>query len=221
MKKLYTIIILTLIVGFAKSQTLNGDYLDINNVKAPIAADGGLFQYGTSGTEVPIGSGKTTLYSSALWIGGYDAGGQLKMAAQTYRQNGNDFFPGPIDTTGTYGAAYNTTYNRVWKIRQCDIQTYFDWAAFGNGANPLLTGGNFAALDAINTWPAFNMNGEPLAPFYDYNGDGQYDPTTGDVPMIKGDEAIFFVYNDARGTHTESGGGIIGIEVQGMANAYS
>ncbi len=222
MKKQITIIILTLIVMNGKSQVLNGNYLDINNVKAPVAADGGLFQYGTSGTQVPKGSGKTTLYSSALWLGGYDSGGQLKMAAQTYRQNGNDFFPGPIDSTGTYGAAYDATWNRVWKIKQCDIQTYYDWITVGGiGPNPLLNANDSAAMETINNWPAFNMYGAPLAPFYDYNGDGQYDPAAGDVPKIKGDEAIFFVYNDARGPHTESGGSIIGIEVQGMAYAYS
>ena len=42
--------------------------------------------------EVPIGSGKNSIYSGALWIGGFDQAGRLKVAAQTYRQGGsNDF----------------------------------------------------------------------------------------------------------------------------------
>ena len=54
------------------------------------------------------------------------------------------------------------------------------------------------------------------------NGDGVYDPIgSGDYPLIKGDQAIFFVYNDAKGTHTETGGLPLGVEIQGMAYAYS
>ena len=32
-------------------------------------------------------------------IGGVDAGGQLKVAAMTYRQGGSDFWTGPLNTT--------------------------------------------------------------------------------------------------------------------------
>ena len=220
MKKQILILLLAIISWSTQAQTLNGNYLDINNVKAQVAADGGLFQYGNNGTEVPIGSGKTTLYSSALWIGGYDAGGNLKLAAQTYRQTGNDFFPGPILPSGNYNAAYDSTWNRVWKVKQCDIVAYKNWFTAGQiGSNPLIN--DSAALEAIMNWPAFASAGQTLAPFYDFNGDGFYDPTTGDVPLIKGDEAIFFVYNDARGAHTETGGAALGVEIQGMAYAYS
>src|ERR1044071_5372506 len=36
--------------------------------------------------EVPIGSGKHSLFAGGLWIGGVDALSNLHIAAQTYRQ---------------------------------------------------------------------------------------------------------------------------------------
>src|ERR1035437_404145 len=217
MKK-FTLIISMIYTGFSSiAQSTVGDFLDINNIKAQINADGG-FGNGTSpALEAPKGSGKSTIFMGNLWIGGYDAGGQLKTAAQTYRQTGTDFFPGPIDTTGIYGAAYDSTYNRVWKINKCDIDLYFNWISGGGmGANPVSVG----AMDVINSWPAYNMYGQVLAPYFDYNGNGMYDPAQGDYPLIKGDQSIFFVYNDAKGLHTESGCTHIGVEIQGMAYAY-
>ncbi len=225
MKKIYTIIILTFMVGNAKSQTqFNYNYLDINNVKACFSADGINF-YSTNQAnqlfyEVPINSGKQTLFSNSLWIGGYDAGGQLKISAGTYRQMGYDFYPGPIDTTGTYGSAFDSTWNRVWKVKQCDIDAYSSWYAAGHvGANPLIN--DSVALEAITNWPAFNMYGQPLASFTDNNTDGAYNIADGDVPLIKGDEAIFFVFNDAEAPHTETTGMPLGIEIQGLAYAHS
>jgi hypothetical protein len=42
---------------------------------------------------------KHSLFSGAIWIGGRDNGGNLKLAAMTYRQRGSDFWPGPLETT--------------------------------------------------------------------------------------------------------------------------
>ena len=41
--------------------------------------------------EIPKGSNKNSMFAGALWIGGVDDGGNLKVAAMTYRQGGNDF----------------------------------------------------------------------------------------------------------------------------------
>ena len=63
--------------------------LDINNVRARILNGGDMWwdlvinpHY-----EVPKGSGKHSMFSGSIWIGGLDAGNQLKLAAQKYRQN--------------------------------------------------------------------------------------------------------------------------------------
>lgn len=225
MKKIILLVVALINFVFTNAQTVAGSYLDINNVKAGINADGGLFWDNTNSIfEVPNGSGKRTIYASALWMGGYDSVGQLHLAGQTYRQTGSDFFPGPIDTTGIYGNTYDATWNRVWKINKCAIDAYENWILQGSiGSNPLLSGNtaDTAAMEVITNWPAFNMFGQPLAPFVDVNSDGVYDPSSGDVPLIKGDQAIFFVYNDARGTHTQTGGLPLGVEIRGMAYAFS
>lgn len=36
----------------------------------------------------------TVIYAGALWMGGTDVNGQLKLAAVKFRQDGNDFWPG-------------------------------------------------------------------------------------------------------------------------------
>ncbi len=83
------------------------DYLDINNVKARFNSAGDKFWDMTSKAEfeVPKGSGASSLFAGSIWIGGYDAGHQLKMAAQTYRQTGNDFWPGPLTSTASINSA--------------------------------------------------------------------------------------------------------------------
>ena len=222
MKKLVFIIAAFTGILSANSQIINGDDLDINNVKAKINSDGSLFNdYGSSftqGFEVPKGSGRHTIFAGNLWIGGFDAGSTLKIAGQTYRQTGTDFFPGPLTSSATTVAATMAAFNKVWKLNKCDIDTYINWFYAGMpGANPT----DSTAMNTILNWPAVSPSGLPLAPYFDFNGDGIYDPNGGDYPLIKGDQAIFFVYNDKGNIHTETGGTPIGIEIQGMAYAYS
>src|SRR5688572_4932623 len=74
--------------------------LDINNVRARLMTGGDMWwDNGTSQAryEVPKGSLKSSLFAGSVWIGGFDPQRQLKVAAQTYRQSGNDYWPGPLD----------------------------------------------------------------------------------------------------------------------------
>src|SRR5690606_10962442 len=64
---------------------------------------------------------------------------------------------------------------------------------------------------------------ESLAPFVDVDQDGIYNPYKGDYPAICGDECIFFVFNDAKGPHKETGMPALyrlGFEVRGMAYVF-
>src|SRR5438552_612405 len=71
--------------------------LAINNVRTTILAGGDMWwNLSSARYEIPINGKKHSLFAGSLWIGGLDAGGQLKVAAMTYRQNGNDFWPGPL-----------------------------------------------------------------------------------------------------------------------------
>ncbi len=203
-------------VPFGSVNTNNFKALDINNVKAGIANRGDMhWNVGGGGNalyEVPKGSGKNSNHASALWIGGLDNGGQLHGAAQTYRQSGNDFWPGPLDTiTATIDTVTSLNYDKIWKVSYTDINTFIN--AFNSGS--------VVATPDMLSWPAHGTgnNSRNLAPFVDHNNDGVYNPNDGDYPKIKGDQALYFIFNDKLAAHSTSYTPM-GIEVQGMAYAY-
>src|SRR4051812_46594053 len=102
MKKKSTTTFCISIAAFIINSIVNAQtfsLLDVNNIKARVNSDATLFDNMTAGKcsfEVPKGSGLNTIFISDLWIGGKDEGNSLHLAAQTYRQNGTDFFQGPI-----------------------------------------------------------------------------------------------------------------------------
>src|SRR5690625_6568324 len=84
--------------------------MSINNVRARLLAGGDVWWNLTDGKyivpKVEPGSGLpevSSIFAGAVWLGGYDPAGNLKLAAQQYRNsNANDFWPGPLDPeTGT------------------------------------------------------------------------------------------------------------------------
>lgn len=77
--------------------------LEFNDVSAIIETGGRMFQQtgaqGNAGYEVPrteLGNGPKAIYSGSLWMGGKDLSGQLKLAALCFRQDGSDFWAGPL-----------------------------------------------------------------------------------------------------------------------------
>ena len=138
--------------------------LDINNIKVGLNAGGDI-----GSVEAPKGGGAHSIYAGNLWIGGFDAGNVLHVAAQTYRQTGNDFWPGPLDTINVVcpiAVSTSPQWNRVWKINQTTIDS-FKLGLFQTVPQIILD------------WPG-NGSGQQthnLAPYYDMNGDGNVDLT--------------------------------------------
>lgn len=207
-------------ISIANAQTF--EYLDINQVKARVNSGGDLHwnpATGNSGYECPKGSGKTWGTTASIWMGGLDVGGQLHLAAQTYHQSGVDFWPGPLTTSGaTTNSTTVNQYNRVWKLNKTDIDDFLTNFANGNVQN-----GSFTPTADLLSWPA---NGDisqnydsQLAPYMDVDGDAIYNPMAGDYPIIKGDQAIYTIFNDAYQLH-QSAGKILGAEIHLMAYAY-
>ncbi|MDX5321605.1 MAG: hypothetical protein LPK45_10775, partial [Bacteroidota bacterium] len=204
----------------------------MNNVRARILNGGDMWwdlnsvaRYEIPKVTDPNGIRKNSMFAGAIWVGGVDVGGNLKMAAMTYRQSGSDYFPGSLDTaTGEIERSRCSHYDKVWKINREDIEkTVIDFTT---------------ATDDISTWPAHGDQsfGEPryLAPFFDANKDGSYDPTSGDYPILddtrpddqnrpedQPDQMLYFVYNDKGNIHSETGGIPIGLELQTIAFAFS
>lgn len=219
-----TLLILAgLSISIANAQTF--EYLDINQVKARVNSGGDLHWDPSSGNfdgyECPKGSGKQWGGPASLWIGGVDAGGQLKIAAQTYRQAGVDFWPGPLTTSSaTTNSATVNQYNRVWKLNKTDIDDFITNYANGNVQN-----GSFIPAADLLSWPGngdISQNQDVLlAPFADLNGDNIYDPMgAGEYPLIKGDQAIYTIFNDNYLPHQNTGAPAIGLEIRLMAYAY-
>ncbi len=145
--------------------------------------------------NVPRFSDVSSIWSSAIWLGGYDRQGNLYAAAQTYRQNNsNDFYPGPLDTLGRADSVTRVVFNNIWVTRRTDIDEFRFQFAKGN-----VTNGTFPVSPYILNWPAYYNNSafpQKLAPFIDFNGDGLYNPYDGDYPDIKGEQMSWCVYND-------------------------
>jgi hypothetical protein len=168
--------------------------------------------------EINPGSDQHTIFASNLWMGGLDANSQLHLAAQSY--DNSDFFYGPA-ALGVW-SGNQPGYNLVWKITKQEIDDFNDW--YQCSITPgCVTNPGYNIPNIILNWPAHGdiSQGQNffLAPFVDYNQDGIYNPYDGDHPCIKGDMAIFTVFNDI-GTHL-SGGAQIGVEVKAMHYAYA
>jgi hypothetical protein len=197
------------------------DFLNINRVKAQVMNGGDMhwdiFGTGNASYEVPKGSNTHSGFAAALWIGGLDASNQLHIACQTYRQTGNDFWPGPLDTTNaTTNSTVVNNYNKIWKVDYNDINNFINQFNLGNV--PL----TYTPTPDMVNWPAHGTgnNSRNMAPFVDVNGDGLYDWKQGDYPKIKGDQALYYIINDKFATHTETGGLQLGVEVHVMAYSY-
>jgi hypothetical protein len=204
----------------------NIEFLDINEVQEQFLGNSD-FAWNLTNPRysVPKGQYKSPLFAASMWMGGY-SGGQLHMAAMTYRQNGLDFFPGPLDTlsdstlyvTGNVLNPNTSSAHPVWKINRYDIANFiYNWSIGTVQSGAYVPPANFLS------WPG-NGTGNyahNLAPYVDINGNGIYDPINdGDYPLIKGDQMIWWMYNDNAAYHGETHGNAFGVEVHASAYAF-
>ena len=149
-------------------------------------------------------NGISSSFAGSIWLGGLDAGGQLKVAAMTYRQNGIDFWPGPLDTINASADPTECSkYDQVYTVSRNEVDNFV-------AGGPITPG--------ILNWPGngdvSKQQGRRIAPFIDVNSDGLYDPTGGDYPAydiqnlaeknelgfcktkLFGDNTLFWIFND-------------------------
>ena len=107
--------------------------MDINNVRARLLGGGDVWWDLNNGRyivpKVDPASGQTevsAIFAGAVWLGGLDDGGNLKVACQTYRQTGNDFWPGPLieETGGTTNDTICLQWDRHFKVNGLDIDKH-------------------------------------------------------------------------------------------------
>ena len=251
----------------------NSNELTINNVRAYIETNGTMWNKEIAEYEVPKGSGKSSMFAAALWIGGLDDNNQLKLAAVRFRQVGDDYWTGPLSVDGLAQIAQEdcAAWDKMFKMTRAEVDEHINTYNSHNhtGPNPSL---------AIRNWPAHGdydnkMQSFYLAPFKDVNGNYEYDPENGDYPyydidndlcpwteanksraahgllpipyeqervsefptyansigidgmvyadhVLKGDETLFWIFNDKGNAHTETGGAAIGLEIRAQAFAF-
>lgn len=228
MKKLIVILMCVGTCGdvcIAQSPFADKDSLDINNVTTTVLVHGDMWHDPTSfdnecyyNGSMPIRLGS----AGALWMSGYGASGQLHVSAQTYRQIGNDYWPGPLNADGTLDLATSTKWAKVWKVRRAEINTFRAIGTHTTTNTP----------QAILTWPgkgsvyAGGKDGAALtvdremAPFVDVNSNGVYEPLLGEYPDFDGDEALWCVYSDNGPTHDQTNGLPMKLEVRLMVTGY-
>ncbi len=229
--------------------------LNLNNVRARINTGGDMWWdlQNTARYEIPKGSKKTSMFSASLWLGGTDVNGQLKGAFQRYRNNGDDFWPGPLTTDGTaaIGSEVCQEYDKHFVVTREQVDEFI--LKQNNPDYP-----DYSVPDIIKDWPAHGdvSKGQSswLAPFADLNNNGYYDWNQGEYPyydrdnklckpsraadgeyyyektpeggiladaVLKGDQTIWWVFNDNGNIHSESRGKAIGVEIRAQAFAFS
>ena len=209
--------------------------LDINNVRARLMTGGDMWWnigLEVAAYEIPKSSGRSSQFAASCWIGGYDKQGQLKVAAQTYRQDGNDYWPGALDANAKITIDDCANWDRFWKVDKSTINLFLE--AYKSGGSSAVKG--VTAYETIVGWPAKGnnlntkgANGTPVnlgsvndyAPFVDLNKNGLYEPLQGEYPQISGDQFIWWVCNDAGNVKQQTQTASMGIEVQTSAFAYS
>jgi hypothetical protein len=224
--------------------------MELNNVRMLVHTAGNLWQVpgqNLSMYEVPKNSGIMALFTSALWLGGTDANGQLKLAALRYR-NGQDYWTGPLTETSATTTPENCQkYDKHFVSSQDEIRNFNAWYETGiadaeNGTNEQAEKfPDYKIPDIVKDWPAHGdvSIGQDfyLAPFYDFNKDGVYNYLDGDYPWhdikkekdcqvdrrvsLYGDLNYWWVMNDKGNIHTETGADPIGMEIRAQAFCFA
>ena len=240
-------------------------FLEFNNVSALIETGGSMWQdrsRNDAAYEVPKGSNETVIYAGTLWMGGTDPNNQLRIAALTFR-SGNDFWAGPlsVDGGGSFDVNQGTLdwgfadispevcmeYDNFYITERQEIELFNAWYECSNDPNcdASIEYPDYSTPSSILQWPGnFNVDLDytqsydfNLAPFYDRNSDGIYNPADGDYPWydltnqidcrtsrrvtLYGDYNMWWVFNDKGNIHTETSGDPIGMEIKAQAFAFA
>ena len=228
----------------------------INNVRARLRTGGDVWWDPGSGEgryivpKVAPGIPEvSSIFAGAVWLGGVDPGGNLKVACQTYGSSSNraDFWPGPLrPSDGKTDQESCTQWDRFFTVTGEEIDEHIRKYDESVRLNKPYRAEEIPR--SIKGWPAqgneffFDVHGfelpetdAGLAGFFDRNFNSLYEPEDGDFPIIeirgcieevgdpkfRPDEMHFWIYNDAGNIHSETRGDPIQMEVQVQSFAYA
>lgn len=143
-------------------------HLDIGKVSTVMLNSGDMWWDLSQGIyEVPKGSGKHSVFNGGLWLGAIDDENNLKVAAQTFRQGGSDFWAGPINNQRLLNGAdvgnqienpnYGTTteeacsyYDRHFEVNRNGVLNFI---AYTNSSDPETEFPNYIIPNSILEYP--------------------------------------------------------------------
>lgn len=199
------------------------DTLSINNITAGFYPVGNFFwdEYNSlrSVYSASPDMKKYTLYLNSLWIGAI-----LNDELHTrfsgwyrypYHTTAPTFFIGPKTEILHHSIDYLEQWNRTWELTKQEIEYHKNhWNDPG-----------YSPPENISEWPAHGAEdlgqASHLAPFFDQNSNGYYDPMKGDYPVVYGDECIFSLYSDWHAGNMPYVEECLGFEIQKWAYAYN
>jgi len=162
--------------------------LSLNLVRALLKTNGTMWhKENVAHYEVPKGSGKTSMFSAALWIGGLDDAQQLYVAAMRFGQLGNDYWTGPLKMRdGSIDPPTCSRYDRFFPISRIEVERHI--RAFDEN-DP-----EYIIPRSILEWPGNGVDGESLylAPYLVREGNDptRYQPQLGDYPYYDFDNVL-------------------------------
>lgn len=184
-------------------------YLDKNQLEIPFQSCNVSGNTSVASSRAPKNYSATAFTAAIHWMIGKDSQGNLHCIAGTDVDK-KEVYPGPI---GNKTLNRYMKWDRVWKIEKEEIDSHIvNWNVPG-----------YVAPRDIREWPGNGNTAEGeasmLAPFNDLDSDGIYEPQNGEYPIIKGDQAIFFICNDDS-THYLSSGAKFRLEMHVMAYVF-
>jgi len=220
MKYTTTIIIFFLSILHGSSQECTSQ-LDEHSIisndfrETTISSLANLFFEGSDPDQFFDGDGETTLFdlgfARGIWAGGISPSADIKLAASGYGDatGGSDFIPGPIWSDFSESEELCAFYKRVWSIDNFELAELIE--SYNSGDLKI----EDIPADILE-WPASNnphidyAADYDMAPFFDSDENGIYDPMMGDYPIPLEEapdffpsEFRFFVFNDMT-EHNES-----------------
>ena len=181
-----------------------------NRIRTMISANGILWneQVQSSAAYELDNSGKSVFYASSLWMGGYDENGNLMVAGETFGEEGG-YRTGPLSV----GTANSTPeicaqFDRIFLNHRAKSERHLAYfTALSNGEEGEVFPNGYVTPPEFYDWPAHGDVAQGydyyLAPFFDFDGDGEYNPNLGDCPKfemngtgLRGDKNWFWIMND-------------------------
>ena len=178
-------------------QSTATQYLENGNIRALIKNSGGIYRNDyLPFFEVPIDGGNDAIAADAIWLAGI-VNGELRLSGTTYGPN--EFWAGPLDQVDQPPSTC-APYDRMWSInRRADFKGLADGVVSA----------------AVADWPA-----DLGAPYHELDGEKGYSPASGDLPMVFGDQMLWWIMNDRGNVHSRTNSNPLGVEVRASAFAF-